>query len=367
MRVLHLVHGSPWLGQIGGTELYVDALARATGQAVLCPRAEGRGLRAEEAPYPLFSVPRDGGDLGGALGELDAELIHVHHLAGLGTGLPRGLPRVLTLHDYSLICARGQLVDRHLELCPGPWPSRCARCVWSPGPLGHLRALAVALGARGVLRGAGLLAPSRDLAQRFGRLTGREVQVLDLPLVDPVDPAPEPPPGPLRFLFLGSLIPTKGPHILLQAFEGLEARLTLYGPRVDLPLDPGFFERLTARVEAAPNVRYEGVFGPRERQAILDGADVLVVPSTWPENSPLVVREALAAGLRVVASAAGGIAELSSRIRTVPPGDPARLREALQAEIHRGRGRDPARGFPMEPHLSALSLHYASCLRSLSS
>ena len=42
----------------------------------------------------------------------------------------------------------------------------------------------------------------------------------------------------------------------------------------------------------------------------LAAIDVLVVPSIWPENSPLVIREAFLAGVPVVASRIGGIVEL---------------------------------------------------------
>jgi glycosyltransferase involved in cell wall biosynthesis len=38
--------------------------------------------------------------------------------------------------------------------------------------------------------------------------------------------------------------------------------------------------------------------------------DVIVVPSIWPENSPLVVHEAFMAGVPVVAARTGGLAEL---------------------------------------------------------
>ena len=338
MRALHVVHGSPHDGQVGGTELYVDALARATGDPVLVP---GSTREERDVGYPLWRGPVEE-----VLLATGADLLHVHHLARRGVRLPRA-PTVLTLHDYHLACLRGQLVDGEGAICPGPRVLRCSRCVgWFP-PHIALRELFV----KRLLGRARVLSPSQDLARRMESLGWvEEVHVLDLPLVDPVHPAPEPEPGPLRFLFLGSLIPTKGVAVLLEAFEGLDAELELWGPTPD--------EDFARSLDLG---RHRGVFRPEERQAVLHGADVLVVPSLWHENSPLVVREAVAAGLRVVASEVGGIGEIDPSMRRVPPGDVGALRAALEAEIAHGRGRRAPREYPMEPHLQALRLHYASC------
>lgn len=413
---LHLVHEHPLLGGAGGTERYVHALASASGQAVFTrDRRPGAppGLRRVEAPYPLWalglpspraptfrdtwSVPEVEAALLRVLEREGVGRVHVHHLAHLGLGLPElargaGAEVRITLHDYHLLCTRGQLVDRDLQRCPGPEPARCARCVAehlraSPG-LHRLAPLARALGvdrrARGwvaspapgpaalarlherqeaaarALRAAHrLLAPSQHLARRFAQEGFPGVQVLDLPLVSPLTPAPEPAPGPLRLLFVGSLIPTKGADVLLRAFTelgaaGANTTLLLYGPRVPFDGQEGWAEALLQRVAATPGARWGGTFGDAERQAVYSGADVLVLPSTWEENSPLVLREALAVGLRVVASDVGGVAELDPGARRVPPGSVAALREALLAELRQGRGRRPARAFPMAEHLAAL-------------
>ncbi len=86
---------------------------------------------------------------------------------------------------------------------------------------------------------------------------------------------------------------------------------------------------------------------PAEIPALLNAHDVLVLPSTWPENSPLIVREATAAGLRVVASAAGGSRELDPSLRALPPGAPiGAITAALAAEIAVGRGRRAPLSWP---------------------
>jgi glycosyltransferase involved in cell wall biosynthesis len=66
---------------------------------------------------------------------------------------------------------------------------------------------------------------------------------------------------------------------------------------------------------------------------------VLVLASLWPENSPLTIREATAAGLPVITTTLGGARELASDARLVAPGDIPALVSALEACCARGRHR----------------------------
>ena len=160
------------------------------------------------------------------------------------------------------------------------------------------------------------------------------------------DRAPDPD-GRTRFLFLGTLVPHKGAHVLLDAFARLgaagraRATLTLHGPADSAP---AYVDALEAR---ATEVGAE--LGPRLDRAgvarALSSHDVLVVPSLWLEVRPLVIVEAYAAGLRVVASDLGGMAELLGEGiggRTFAAGDAAALADALSAEV----GLDPAEQNP---------------------
>jgi len=420
VKVLHLVHGSPRLApSAGGTERYVHALAAATGAPVLT-RSTGppASLERLDGAYPLWvarvpspaapvfrdtwSVPAFEAALTDVIDRERPDIVHVHHLAHLGLGAAErardaGAKVVLTLHDYHLLCIRGQLVDRSLALCDGPAPARCAACVAehlraAPG-LHRLGRVAGALGVRTAARGLvaaprpgpaliaraderigaarralaaahAVLSPSADLAGRvsaLGFVDPARLHVHDLPLVSPIPPAPPPGEGPLRFLFVGSLIPTKGPDVLLEAFTRLrpgDATLTVYGPAVTFDGRPGWAEALIEALRRAPEARWGGLFGDDERARIYGEADVLVVPSIWRENSPLVVREALAAGLRVITSDIGGVSEIAPDARRVPPGDPASLARAMAAAIAAGRGRAPARAFPMAAHLETLGRIY---------
>jgi glycosyltransferase involved in cell wall biosynthesis len=187
-----------------------------------------------------------------------------------------------------------------------------------------------------------LLSPSHDLAARFASLGYRRPRWCPLPLTQPVPAAPPAPPGPVRFLFASSVIPTKGPHHLLSAFSRLpagRATLTIAGHSPDFGLWPGFGESLRARAETTPGVTWLGGIPSSKIPALLHSHDVLVLASLWPENSPLTIREATAAGLPVITTTLGGARELASDARLVAPGDIPALVSALEACCARGRHR----------------------------
>lgn len=142
--------------------------------------------------------------------------------------------------------------------------------------------------------------------------------------------------GPL--LCVGALGPTKGQDLLIEALAGLvetKWRCVLAGP---LDRDPEFVERLRARiaeVELADRVRLAGVLTGAALDRAYAAADVLVAPSR-SETFGMVVTEALAHGLPVIAAAVGGLPEALGRApdgalpgMLVVPDDPAALAAAL--------------------------------------
>ena len=95
-----------------------------------------------------------------------------------------------------------------------------------------------------------------------------------------------------------------------------------------------------------PGARWIGELPHAQIHDLLLQHDVLVLPSTWPENSPIIVREAAALGLRSILSASGGGREIDPLARLVEPGSVEDLSRALEAEVARGRGRQQIRAFP---------------------
>lgn len=161
------------------------------------------------------------------------------------------------------------------------------------------------------------LATSRFLRDRLVRETGLPAERIEhLPLgvdLDAFDVAARVPrAGPLRVLFLGTRTPLKGAHVLLEAWLALpeaaraNARLVLAGPDHH---EPEYQARLAVLARRA-GAELLGRRSRAEVAALLAATDLLVVPSLWYENSPLVILEALAARVPLLVSDQGGMAEL---------------------------------------------------------
>jgi glycosyltransferase involved in cell wall biosynthesis len=114
----------------------------------------------------------------------------------------------------------------------------------------------------------------------------------------------------LRFGYMGQIKKTKGVHLLIEAFQSLglngSARLDIWG---DLAKHPSYTQRLKTLVGSTDRIALRGRFERNQLAQVLAEIDVLVVPSLWYENAPLVIQESFAAKTPVIATNLGGMAE----------------------------------------------------------
>lgn len=326
--------------------------------------------------------------------EFAPDLVHFQHVMFVGLDAPlrvraRGLASVMTLHEYWLLCARhGQMRKADGTNCPTVVPETCAACLrdfrfgrsrtevrlrrWSRwverlsgfDPLPRLKKLRRGGRSRNPVSGPGLhpdsdarildfltarraavdaligavdhfLAPSRFLRQMFidcgwpaDRITHSPYGTIALG--EPTN-APRGA-GPLRVGFMGSIIPQKGAHVLVEAHGHVTPGKITVDIHGDPTVDPSYGEELGRRT-ATGEVRLRGPFAPDGLEAVLRELDVLVVPSLWYENAPLVISEAFACGIPVVTSKLGGMAEMVRDDidgRLFDPGDARQLAGILE-------------------------------------
>jgi glycosyltransferase involved in cell wall biosynthesis len=116
----------------------------------------------------------------------------------------------------------------------------------------------------------------------------------------------------VRLAFVGRLDSTKGLHVILNALRlapTLRVRLDIYG--VVQSSATAYQREMLALASRDPRVSFRGAIASPEVVPTLRQYDFLVVPSQWMETGPLVVLEAFAAGIPVIASKLGGIAEIA--------------------------------------------------------
>jgi len=142
-----------------------------------------------------------------------------------------------------------------------------------------------------------------------------------------------------RFLCVAAVVAHKGQDLLVDALGGMPDApwcCTFVG---SLDREPAFVDRLRRTATAtgcAERMRFPGPLVRGDLQREFERADLLVLPSRL-EAYGMVVTEALAVGLPVVATAVGGVPEALGRTADGPPGllvppeDPQALREALLA------------------------------------
>lgn len=410
MRILHLIHQYP-PEKIGGTELYTQTLARRQAGhghevAIFTPtsvppahqsRLTDDALRIHAIPTGQrsptavlrsnFYHPALNAAFVDVLEREQPDVVHIQHLMGLPLNLARriwqrGIPYVITLHDYWFLCANAQLLTNYDEtVCGGPnWWLNCAHCALArvgwPQASPLIPALAPLFAVRhgrlqSILRhAAALIAPSHFTAgihQQMG-VDPSKIDVIPHGIEIPPLPARRPSDG-LHIAYIGGIAPQKGVHILIEAINRLpdnSLRLTVYG---DLTTFPDYAARLQ-RQAIHPGVAFAGQLPHARLWQTLAGIDLIVVPTLWYETASLIVQEAFAAGVPVVAS---NIGVLPERVRQgvdgllFAPGDAAALADILAHLAQQPErlatlqaGIEPV--FTIQAHLAAVMDVYATAL-----
>ncbi len=167
---------------------------------------------------------------------------------------------------------------------------------------------------------------------------------------------------PLRFVYLGALMPHKGTHVAVRAFEGVDparATLDIWGSTSGAPEYAADLRR-----KASASVRLRGALPEEDKPQILRDADVLVVPSLGHESFGIVVREAMAAGTPVLASRGSALVEAFEDGTCGAYFEPGNVEE-LRRWIERLCG-DPAIVAPLASSIADAEVHGRSRSRDRS-
>jgi glycosyltransferase involved in cell wall biosynthesis len=246
-----------------------------------------------------------------------AHLHNIYHqltLSIVDELVEQGVPVVLTLHDYKIVCPGYTLYANggRCRRCVTGHPFHAVRhrCVKGSRAASALASVETAIArARGSYRKVdAVISPSRFLAEMAATQVPAE-RIHVIPNFLPVESLPTPLPPADRersVLFAGRLDEVKGIRPLLDAFlhhdtDGLRLVVAGDGPLRDL---------VTAAADRSDKVDYVGRIDHDDVQRRLASSVALVLPALWEENNPMIVLEARAAGTPVIVSDGGGLPEM---------------------------------------------------------
>ena len=363
MKVLLVIHGYPPRYN-AGSEVYTQTLAHglkdATTEVSVFTREEDPflpdyHLREEVDPLrpeiPVFLVNHARSNsrfrnieidrvFNSVLEKVQPDVVHFGHLNHLSTSLIEvakkfGSKVVFTLHDFWLMCPRGQFLQWGLtesepwKLCDGQENRKCAeKCFnrfvtglddenegsgvaywkqWIGERMSHVRNMCEKVDL--------FIAPSRRLRQRHIEEFGiREDRIsyldygFDLDRLSNRDRTKE---DPFVFGYIGRHHPSKGIDHLLQAFSNLigNCKLRIWGrPEGQLTNAMKRMQEELAisagSIDWLPEYQNENIV-----RDVFDHCDCIVVPSIWDENSPLVIHEAQQLGVPLITANHGGMGE----------------------------------------------------------
>ncbi len=252
------------------------------------------------------------------------DLVHFHNLYGLsvrmiGACKAAHIPAVVTLHDYWLMCFRSILIGEDLSICSKKETACCACKLALREADPFLRDLGErnAVFLQELNLADRIISPSQYLIQRFidcGLDRDKTCVInngIDMARFKGAEKTAS---AKIRFTYLGQIIEHKGIETLLAALPLLdEAERKKISVSVIGKGEAEFVlycQKLAQEWGISDLVNFEGWVRNSRVPGIFRRTDVLVVPSVWPENSPVTIMEALASGTPVIASRVGGIPEL---------------------------------------------------------
>jgi glycosyltransferase involved in cell wall biosynthesis len=346
-----LAHTHPSISK-GGAEIAAFALyegLRDLGQAAIfiaiCPEADRERLRLGSArEFAIFVdptryehfyqlAPADvWRQLDAILQRQEVNLVNAHHFLGLGVNTLERLAEsgrkfVVTFHEFLAICNHhGQMVTRPARrLCNMASPDACTACYPEHSSAQFAARTSLIRGA--LQHAAAFVSPSRFLADRMiaWGLPAERFAVIENGLRNATAPT-----QPVRvrgkpwvFGYFGQLTPFKGGDILLDLIDILSRQdagrqdagrqdnpplqLRVHGNLIGQP--PDFLARFERMFAAQTWARFLGPYDNADVGTLMGACDYVLMPSTWWENSPVVIQEAFAAGRPVICTGIGGMAE----------------------------------------------------------
>ncbi len=238
----------------------------------------------------------------------------------------RGIPTVMTLHNYKMICPSFIMMfnNKPCEACDKGAYYNAAKLRCAKGSFLRSAQLSMELYLHHKILDAYrhvdvFIAPSMFLKQKHEQM-GFHKKMMHLPYPLDVnefdnvntDVTTDKDNDHITFVYFGRLEPEKGLYTLFESIKSLshnqlnkKAAFNIVG---DGPIKDELIEM--ARNSGLDNVKFLGFLKGENLFAEINKSDVVIIPSEWYENYPVSVMEAFALGRPVIGARIGGIPEM---------------------------------------------------------
>lgn len=227
------------------------------------------------------------------------DIVHIHNFKGLSPLIFKAvkdlkLPLVFTAHDYSLICLKTSLLKKNGEICE-EGNSLCKS-------YNLIKKMIIAD------KPDVIISPSKFLIEKLkSHGLPNNIKTIVLPNAVKLNHSKiNKNYDKVEFLYVGSLESHKGPQILIKAFKEIyndDTKLHIVGK--------GSAEaELKKNASDDKRIKFHGFLKGNDLMDLYKQANLMVIPSIWYDNSPMVIYESFMNSTPVIGSEIGGIPEL---------------------------------------------------------
>lgn len=311
-----------------------------------------------QTPNPLtneFNNPYMAEFMNSFLSEFRPDIVHIMHTFRFSASVIDiykyyNIPVVMTATDFWFICSRIQLMDSSNKNCCGPkyHGAKCIRCIakqtkspfsvmldkiplillglgafmtkWKSSASDNIKAVQFLYQRQSYLMKQfnkidHVIVPTEIMKRMLRKNGAKKENITKLHFgMDNVRLTEEVPTKKFKdsitFGYIGSILEHKGLHVLIKAFSSLDAEnttLLIYG---DTNTNPAYTERIKKIAGDDKRIKFMGTFPNAQIKTVFNDIDVLVVPSIWYENTPLVIFSAFEAKTPVIATNLAGLTEV---------------------------------------------------------
>jgi glycosyltransferase involved in cell wall biosynthesis len=282
--------------------------------------------------------PRAESIIDSLLEEWQPDIVHIMHPRYLpetrAVAARNGIPVFIHLHDYWFVCPRFTLMHSDGGLCIGAQDGvSCERFCGFPHQVAGAR---MRWARRELALADGVFFPSRFLGEIFAsqqfdirgwHLVPIGVDYANLPLRRSCCPGDGGRVLP-KARFLGTLLPHKGPHILVEAVckvPQMPWQFVIHGSEFH---EIEYGKNLRAQGKTDSRIYFAESYDYSDLKDLLADTEFAMVPSLWYENFPIAAAMAIAADVPVIASNLGGMREMVEHYKAgflFPAGDSSAL------------------------------------------